>query len=474
MSSPCRGACPTLNLKLEGSRPCSRLAFDQEADSAFPFTPTLSPFSALTPAAPIPAPASAAKKPRQQHTHRGDLPAYDAPRGPFPSTPRYFAACVTREVLAVQRENAGSTAPHRLHTAEIHLSRHRKARPRGQRGAFLVDHLQVREGEVMRELVRWMRVVEAMRAGVAVRHELYEDAVHIFQTYPFLDASRLHGRVSTLGRTVSTTLPTSRRAAACLLPTCARRQDRRPLERQCSSERTLIPLLFDVLLPLLIPATSSTRARTSPGTCHHLLASASTRARLRCALHTTLALPIEPGGLPPLEPAAMASPRLEQRRSVGGNGKHTDHPCRNGLSGSRRTADWLDQTNFVVANTRNISATSATSSVPSPNESAQYAQYPALPNTLACILSSSPSFSKVSQPARLGVELVKRGLSLRVTCFVHKLSEIGRPSVKTLAFMLERGAYALTTRMLRIREGDIKPRPSLAASTSASCTYLRG
>ncbi|KAJ7493295.1 hypothetical protein B0H11DRAFT_2228076 [Mycena galericulata] len=33
--------------------------------------------------------------------------------------------------------------------------------------------------------------------------------------------------------------------------------------------------------------------------------------------------------------------------------------------------------------TRNISATSATSSVPSPHESAQYAQYPALPNTLA-------------------------------------------------------------------------------------------
>ncbi|KAJ7430842.1 hypothetical protein B0H11DRAFT_2133609, partial [Mycena galericulata] len=72
----------------------------------------------------------------------------------------------------------------------------------------------------------------------------------------------------------------------------------------------LIPLLFDVLLPLLIPATSSTRARTSPGTCHHLLASASTRARLRCALHTTLALPIEPGGLPPLERMSVRQTRL--------------------------------------------------------------------------------------------------------------------------------------------------------------------
>ncbi|KAJ7431949.1 hypothetical protein B0H11DRAFT_2261220 [Mycena galericulata] len=94
-------------------------------------------FSALTPAVPVPALASAAKKPLEKHfyiglffsTHRGDLPACDVQRGPFPSTPRYFAVCVTREVLAVQRENAGSTVPHQLHTAEIHLSRHHRAYP---------------------------------------------------------------------------------------------------------------------------------------------------------------------------------------------------------------------------------------------------------------------------------------------------------------------------------------------------------
>ncbi|KAJ7429932.1 hypothetical protein B0H11DRAFT_2399666 [Mycena galericulata] len=57
-------------------------------------------------------------------------------------------------------------------------------------GDAIIGAGSVREGEVMRELVRWMRVVEATHASVAVRHELYEDAVHIFQTYPFLYASR--------------------------------------------------------------------------------------------------------------------------------------------------------------------------------------------------------------------------------------------------------------------------------------------
>ncbi|KAJ7466727.1 hypothetical protein B0H11DRAFT_2159580 [Mycena galericulata] len=197
----------------------------QEAYSAFPFTPTLTPrvpfnfaFTALTPVAPVPMLASAAKRPRQQPqqpleehfhigpiiswpffgTHRGDLPASDVPRGPFPSTPRYFAACVAREVLAVQRENAGSAAPHRLHLdpAEIHSSRHHRVvgvpgdesdesdewdleesedewegpgdamyrdYRRGTRGAFLVAHLQAREGEVRRELGRWMHVMERLR-----------------------------------------------------------------------------------------------------------------------------------------------------------------------------------------------------------------------------------------------------------------------------------------------------------------------
>ncbi|KAJ7735375.1 hypothetical protein DFH07DRAFT_987346 [Mycena maculata] len=179
-----------------------------EAYTAFPFTPTLTPrapvFSTSTYAS-APAPAQHS----QFHigpiiswpffgTHRGDLPSTDVPRGPFPSTPAYLAACVTREVLAVQRENAGSAAGHKLHLdpAEIQSSRHHAVRGvpgdesdesdewdleesedewegpgdvmyrdyrRGQRATFLVAHMQAREGEVRRELGRWMGVVERLR-----------------------------------------------------------------------------------------------------------------------------------------------------------------------------------------------------------------------------------------------------------------------------------------------------------------------
>ncbi|KAJ7152675.1 hypothetical protein C8R43DRAFT_1087855 [Mycena crocata] len=166
----------------------------QEAYSAFPFTPTLTPR--------LPAAA------QQFHvgpiiswpffgTHRGDLPSSDVPRGPFPATAVYLAACVQREVLAVQRENAGSAAGHKLHLdpAEIHSSRHHRVPGvpgdesdesdewgleesedewegpgdamyrdyrRGQRATFLVAHMQAREDEVRRELGRWMRVVERL------------------------------------------------------------------------------------------------------------------------------------------------------------------------------------------------------------------------------------------------------------------------------------------------------------------------
>ncbi|KAJ7487904.1 hypothetical protein FB451DRAFT_1337315 [Mycena latifolia] len=175
----------------------------QEAYAAFPFTPT------LTPRVSFRAFASAAPAPQQVHvgpiiswpffgTHRGDLPTSDVPRGPFPSTPAYLAACVTREVLAVQRENAGSAAGHKLHLdpAEIRSSRHHhvpgvpgdesdesdewgleesedewegpgdkmyRDYRRAQRSTFLVAHTQAREDAVRCELARWMRVVERLR-----------------------------------------------------------------------------------------------------------------------------------------------------------------------------------------------------------------------------------------------------------------------------------------------------------------------
>ncbi|KAJ6571522.1 hypothetical protein B0H19DRAFT_1255490 [Mycena capillaripes] len=111
-------------------------ASHQEAYVAFPFSPT------LTPRVPPPSTSSASSTPHPPQpppfhvgpiiswpffgTHRGDLPSSAVPRGPFPSTLHYFTACVTREVLAVQRENAGSAAGHKLHLdpAGIRSSRH--------------------------------------------------------------------------------------------------------------------------------------------------------------------------------------------------------------------------------------------------------------------------------------------------------------------------------------------------------------
>ncbi|KAF7349426.1 hypothetical protein MSAN_01732500 [Mycena sanguinolenta] len=177
----------------------------QEAYVAFPFTPT------LTPRAPPLSASSAAKPETEYHvgpiiswpffgSFRGDLPSVPepaspmsyVPRGPFPTTAAYFAACVEREVLAVQRENAGSAAGHKLHLdpAEILSSRHHRVvgvegdesddsdewgmeesedewegpgdtmyrdYRRGHRGAFLVAHTLKRENSVRNELGRWMR-----------------------------------------------------------------------------------------------------------------------------------------------------------------------------------------------------------------------------------------------------------------------------------------------------------------------------
>ncbi|KAJ6608255.1 hypothetical protein B0H10DRAFT_1955510 [Mycena sp. CBHHK59/15] len=199
-TAPSNAPTPTLTCPQSltmSSFPAETPRASQEPYTAFPFTPTLTPH----------APTAAAHA--QTHvgpiiswpffgTHRGDLPASDVPRGPFPSTPAYFDACATREVLAVQRENAGSAAGHKLHLdpAEIHSSRHHRVSGvpgdesdesdewgleesedewegpgdamyrdyrRGQRATFLVAHMQAREDNIRRELGRWIRVIERLR-----------------------------------------------------------------------------------------------------------------------------------------------------------------------------------------------------------------------------------------------------------------------------------------------------------------------
>jgi hypothetical protein len=49
--------------------------------------------------------------------------------------------------------------------------------------------IQAGDAEVLRDEISLL-AHKATLAGVEVRHELYEDAIHIFQTYPFLDSSR--------------------------------------------------------------------------------------------------------------------------------------------------------------------------------------------------------------------------------------------------------------------------------------------
>ncbi|KAJ7103270.1 Alpha/Beta hydrolase protein [Mycena belliarum] len=49
--------------------------------------------------------------------------------------------------------------------------------------------IQVGDAEVLRDEIALL-AHKATLAGVEVRHELYEDAVHIFQVYPFLDSSQ--------------------------------------------------------------------------------------------------------------------------------------------------------------------------------------------------------------------------------------------------------------------------------------------
>lgn len=49
--------------------------------------------------------------------------------------------------------------------------------------------IQAGDAEVLRDEIMLL-AHKATLAGVQVRHELYEDAIHVFQAYPFLDASR--------------------------------------------------------------------------------------------------------------------------------------------------------------------------------------------------------------------------------------------------------------------------------------------
>nr|GAT51660.1 predicted protein [Mycena chlorophos] len=170
----------------------------QEPYTAFPFSPTLTPQVSFH-----------GKQAQQFHvgpiiswpffgTHRGDLPSSDVPRGPFKSTSEYFTACVNREVMGVQRENAGSSAGHKLHLdpAEIRASRHHHITSvpgdesddsdewglsesedewegpgdmmyrdyrRQQRSTFLIPHMNLREDAVRRDMARWRGLMERLR-----------------------------------------------------------------------------------------------------------------------------------------------------------------------------------------------------------------------------------------------------------------------------------------------------------------------
>ncbi|KAF7289806.1 hypothetical protein MIND_01354900 [Mycena indigotica] len=203
--SPSTSNSPTPTLTRGSSLVMSSLAekltprANQEPYTAFPFSPTLTPR--------VPA-FSKDKQPFHVGpiiswpffgTHRGDLPSTDVPRGPFSSSQEYFAACVNREILGVQRENAGSAAGHKLHLdpAEIRSSRHHHVAGvpgdesddsdewdleesedewegpgdvmyrdyrRQQRSTFLIPHMNQREDAVRREMARWMGVMETLRA----------------------------------------------------------------------------------------------------------------------------------------------------------------------------------------------------------------------------------------------------------------------------------------------------------------------
>ncbi|KAI6112096.1 hypothetical protein EDD16DRAFT_1604378 [Pisolithus croceorrhizus] len=133
-------------------------------------------------------------------------------RGPWPSTSTYLKSCANREINAVIAESNGRSASHRLHLDPdtIHSSRHHHllAFPddaesdesdewdaqeseeeedcvganmyrdyrRMQRGTFLVAHIKRREGEVRREMGRWVNLMERLGACQGSGHALFGEA----------------------------------------------------------------------------------------------------------------------------------------------------------------------------------------------------------------------------------------------------------------------------------------------------------
>jgi hypothetical protein len=134
-------------------------------------------------------------------SNRGELQhPEEIDRGPWASTYDYLLSCTQREVNGVILENAGKSAPHRLHLDpnEILTSRHHHLRAvpgdqsddsdeydleeseeeweggagdtmysdyrRMQRSTFLIAHLRERENRVKEEMNKFLRVME--RLGV--------------------------------------------------------------------------------------------------------------------------------------------------------------------------------------------------------------------------------------------------------------------------------------------------------------------
>ena len=134
-------------------------------------------------------------------SNRGELQhPEEIDRGPWASSYDYLLSCTQREINGVILENAGKSAPHRLHLDpdEIRTSRHRRLRAvpgdqsddsdeydleeseeeweggagdtmysdyrRMQRGTFLIAHLRERENRVKEEMSRFLRIME--RLGV--------------------------------------------------------------------------------------------------------------------------------------------------------------------------------------------------------------------------------------------------------------------------------------------------------------------
>ncbi|TEB31932.1 hypothetical protein FA13DRAFT_1754691 [Coprinellus micaceus] len=199
--------------------------------SGFPFSPTLGPMSRS------PSVQSVHTVTHDYHTgpiiswpffgsNRGDLiHPTEMNRGPWSSTGSYLESCVQREIDGVQRENAGSSAPHRLHLDpdEVLSSRHHRLRAvpgdesddsdeynmeesdeewegpgsaiyrdyrRNQRSTFLVAHLNRREQAVKREMGRWRHLMERLTRQVqkeGVREEFALDCHDLSLENLFVD-----------------------------------------------------------------------------------------------------------------------------------------------------------------------------------------------------------------------------------------------------------------------------------------------